>query len=187
MHIYTHTYISINLTLAASQGPASWKQDRAGQAQAATDWLLGKSEAKTRETARETKRYLEAGYTQSGITDFKFKALVVVPGRSTSSRAGKHRATVSTRSVGKPGALHAGGVPEGSHQSSRHGERGEPPSTRLRLVPCADAGDRRKPVLHERPHRISRILPVSREDQKLSRASAHLRLPLQGDPGSELA
>lgn len=86
IHIYTHTYISINLTLAASQGPASWKQDRAGQAQAATDWLLGKSEAKTRETARETKRYLEAGYTQSGITDFKFKALVVVPGRSTSSR-----------------------------------------------------------------------------------------------------
>ena len=33
---------------------------------------------------------------------------------------------VSTSSVGKPGALHAGGVPEGSHQSSRHGE-GESP------------------------------------------------------------
>lgn len=32
---------------------------------------------------------------------------------------------MSTSNVGKPGALYAGGVPEGSHHSTRHGERGE--------------------------------------------------------------
>ena len=37
MPVYTH--ISIHVTLATPQGPACWKQDRAGQAQAATDFL----------------------------------------------------------------------------------------------------------------------------------------------------
>lgn len=91
---------------------------------------------------------------------------------------------VSTSSVGKLCACTQGRGARGAIKVA--GMEREPPSTRLRLVPCADAGDRRRPVLHERPHRISPD-PSSLRDQKLSGASAHLRLPLQGDPGSGLA
>ncbi|XP_066874149.1 MOB kinase activator 2-like [Kogia breviceps] len=147
----------------------------------------------------EKKRYLEAEYTKSRITDFEFKVLVVLPERSTSTRGWRATPQRSPRRPRAGWGSQAFCMGEGCQtmvmghtQCYRHKEQEErqvhsPLVRRLCLELPAEAGDPRGPVPHEMQQRIPQLLPVAcEEDQQVavSCTSAHLLLPLQGDSGS---
>ena len=134
--------------------------------------------------------YPEMGYTQSGITDFKFQALAVVPGRWTSSRGWEAPAGRRPR---RPQGARASPAPctqegaRGSPHSARRGERGEPLALDFVLRPA------QMRVTEEGlfPRKPTQNFPdpssLPGKAETVSRASAQLLLPLQGDPGSGLA